>query len=332
MWLPPEDLPTVADLVSLTDLAVSGLEDQKKRLAVILHRHMTAAFHHRPYRVQNVLIVGPTGGGKTWLIRNMLQATRIPFVEINATMYSEVGFAGLDLSSFPVGFYAPPWLLPGEKRNAITPLVEKWGVCVIDEWDKWAVFPNMKERQVGRALQAELLRIAEGDTVYARARDSEMGTAFNTHHILFIACGAFEGLSRIVAPTEPVDTAYLKAETQHIKSYGFMEELVGRFSSLITLPPLNELHIFSIIKQHIWPHWEQQAKDAGFTVIATDDALKLVANVCVQKRIGARGVEPLLEQALWRAWSGAKPGDEIFFDAEHVVAGAVLREAVRGTT
>jgi ATP-dependent Clp protease ATP-binding subunit ClpX len=328
MWEVPTTLPSIQDLIAATNRNVAGLEEQKRRLAAIVHRHMTAAAHARPYRVQNVLVVGPTGGGKTWLIRNMLTAAGVPHVELNATMYSEVGYAGLDLSSFPVGFYGPPWLLPGEKRNMITPLAQRWGVVVIDEFDKWAVFPNMKERQVGRALQAELLRIAEGDTVYARTRDSEMGTAFDTHRILFIACGAFEGLSRVVAPSEPVDTAYLKAETQHIKTYGFMEELVGRFSSLIILPPLNEQTIYDIIVQHILPCWLQQAQDAGFTLTITEGALRLVANVCVQTRIGARGVEPLLEKALWRAWSAVTPGQEVFLGPEHVVPGAVVREAV----
>jgi ATP-dependent Clp protease ATP-binding subunit ClpX len=326
MWEPPSFIPSISDLVRETEREVSGLKDQKRRLAVSIHRHMMMAFFQRDYRKQNLIVLGPTGGGKTWMIRKMLEASGLPHVELNMTQFSEVGFAGLDLSSFPIGFYQPPWLLPGEKRNMITPLAERWGIVVLDEWDKLAVTPNLAQRQVGRALQAELLRISEGDTVYARARDSEMGTAFKTHLLLFIAVGAFENLSSFVDKNEP--NSYQKAEGYHLNRYGFMEELIGRFSTIISLPPLNETHIYEIIQKHIWPNWVQQAIDSGFDLVAEEDALKLIANIAVTKKVGARGVEPLLEQALWRAWSQVQPGQQVFLGVGDVVTGAQVRDAV----
>src|SRR5258708_39458298 len=133
---------------------------------------MVVAFHERPYRYVKQVVIGPTGGGKTWLIRKMLEAADIPFIEVNATQYSEVGYAGLDLSQMFTAFWADRWAHGAQGgRRAIIPLAERWGVVVLDEFDKWAFQPNLKERQPQRVLQAELLRFAEGDEVRVRERD-----------------------------------------------------------------------------------------------------------------------------------------------------------------
>lgn len=324
MWSPPEILPTAQEIVSTTSEVVAGLDDQKLRLATALRRHLVAAAHGRPYRQPNVLLLGPTGGGKTWMVRHMLRAAGCLHTEINATVYSETGYAGLDLSSMPIGFYQSPWLVAGEKRSAITPLAEHWGVIVIDEFDKLLFKRTPDGRDTGRSLQAELLRITEGDTVHARARDSEMGTAFNTHNILFIAMGAFEGLSRIVDPS--IESAYTRAEPYHIQRYGFMEELVGRFSTIIALPPLREDHLYRIICEHIWPNWMQMAHDEGIHLSWSEEALRLFANQAAQRGIGARGLEPLIEAALWKAWGTVGTGQEIWLGPETVATGAVVRE------
>ncbi len=329
MWEPPETIPTVDYMVSEVTKTVAGLTEQKKRLAVALRRHMIAAANGRDYRIQNIVVIGPTGGGKTWTVRQLLKAAGIPHVELNATMYSEVGYAGLDLSSFPAGFYQEPWLPKGEKRTGLTPFLEHWGVVVIDEFDKIRFRKTPDGRDTGRALQAELLRITEGDTVYARSRDSEMGTPFSTHNLLFIGVGAFEGIDRIVEPVASGPNAYVKTEPHHLEKYGFMEELVGRFSTLIILPPLKDEHMYRIIMEHIWPNWVQQAADEGFELIAADGALRIIANMAVEKRVGARGIEPMIEKALWRAWSVVKPGQAILLPPDGVVSGAVVRDAIR---
>lgn len=322
MWEAPETVATVDFMVRETTKTVAGLTEQKKRLAVAIRRHMVAALNQRSYRVQNIVVIGPTGGGKTWMVRNMLASAGVPVVEINATMYSEVGYAGLDLSSFPAGFYTDPWLGKGEKRNLITPLAEHWGVVVIDEFDKIRFRKTPDGRDTGRALQAELLRITEGDTVYARSRDSEMGTPFNTHNLLFIGVGAFEGLGRLVDQQSTDPNSYTKAEPDHLQAYGFMEELIGRFSSTIILPPLKSDHMLRIIKEHIWPNWVQQAEDEGFELVGDEGALSIMANVAVERHVGARGLEPLIERALWRAWSTVQPGQRVVLDALGVTSGA----------
>lgn len=305
---------------------VAGLDDQKVRIAVAVRRHMTAAMHQRDYRIQNLVVVGPTGGGKTFLLRHLLASAGCPFIELNMTSYSEVGYAGMDLNAFPVSFYSAPWLVTGEKRRDLTPLVERWGVVVLDEFDKVAFRKDPAGRDTGRAMQSELLRIAEGDIVYARARDSDMGTAFSTHHILFVAVGAFEGLSRVVDPS--TQDSYVRAEPYHIQRFGFLEELVGRFSTIVALPPLKEDHMYRIICEHIWPNWLQMATDDGFDLCASDEALKLIANQACQRGIGARGLEPLIEKALWKAWGTVRPGQVIWLGPEHVATGAVVRDPV----
>lgn len=282
------------------DAKVAGLDAVKMRLAVTLRRHMLAAAFGRPHRPANVLVVGPTGGGKTWLIRHALEAFGALYIELNATQFSEVGFAGRDLSSFPIDFVAPRWVGTGRRRD-IWPLAERWGVVVLDEIDKWAYRPSDAGRHVGRALQAELLRITEGETVWARARDSELGTPFSTHHVLWIGVGAFQGLGQIVDPRGD-DTAYMRATPQHIAAYGILEELVGRFSTIVALPPLNPDQVHRVLVEHVWPRWVESAADDGFELTADPTALHLIASVCVQRRVGSRGLDALLEQALWPLW------------------------------
>jgi len=248
-------------------------------------------------------------------------------VEINATLYSETGYAGLDLTSFPSGFFQAPWMDGREPRKAMVPFAERWGVVIIDEFDKLRFRKTPDGRDTGRSLQAELLRITEGDTVYSRSRDNEMGTPFRTHHVLFIGVGAYEGLSRVVNPNSTDPSEYMKAEDKHVQAYGFMEELIGRFSTLVMLPPLRENHLYRIIIEHIWPKWVQQAEDEGFSLTTDDNALHLIANEAVQKRIGARGLEPLIEKVLWKAWGQVRPGQSIHLDSSAVAAGAMVRDA-----
>lgn len=330
MWTPPERIPTVQEMVEQASLEVAGLEQAKARLAVALRRHMLAAFHGRDHRQTNLLLIGPTGGGKTWLLRKMLQASGLPHLEVNATQYSEVGYAGLDLAQLFLGFGSERWT-EGNRRRDFYRVAERWGVVILDEFDKWAFQPNLKERQPQRILQSELLRFAEGDMIRISERDGQVGSWFDTSHILFIASGAFQSLG--VDPStgkprqlyNPAD-GHREITPQEVVQYGFLEELVGRFSSIITLPPLDGVAMMRIMREQLWPQYLQWFEDEGVHVDADDPSLLTVAQVAVQERLGARALGPMLDRMLWQAMSKARPGDHIHLRPEMIPLGAELQE------
>lgn len=321
MWAPPAQIPTVAELIDATDQKVSGLKEQKQRLAVALVRHALNAARGRQHVPANVLILGPTGGGKSYMVRCMLEEIGLPFVETNATQYSEIGFVGLDLRNMFVSFTEKPWVNPGEKAADVIPLAERWGVVVLDEVDKWRFIPNPKERQVGKALQAELLKILEGDTVFAAKQDNQRGFPFRTHNILFIGIGAFEGLEdqirRERLPDHP--HPHMMVEPLDIQKHGFLMELVGRFPNLLPLPPLEPTAIAAILAEHVLPRYQREAEDMGLQLITTHEALVEVAAQAIQKKTGARALMTIMENLLWRALAQAEPGSAVVLDVQEVL-------------
>src|SRR5580700_1541810 len=254
-----EDIPTVAEMVATMDADVAGLEATKLRLASHLRRFMIAGARGRSTPPQNVLVIGPSGGGKTYMLRHLLDACPVIWSEANATEYSDVGYVGRDLASMYLGLMTPRWRgHKGEEGGMwttaeMTALAERWGVIIIDEFDKWQADarPKQGERAVGRALQAEMLKLSEGTEALVKRNDDDRGIFVNTQHILHIAVGAFQGLNRTVARREnpevdaeniPAD-AYTRCTIFDIVRFGFLEELVGRFSTIVTLPPLTAGHI-----------------------------------------------------------------------------------------
>lgn len=325
-WQPPalEDIPSVEEILDSLEGQVMGLETAKRRLAVVLRRHAVAAYYGRDFRQPNLLVIGPTGGGKSKLVETMVDSFNLPHIIVNATQFSEVGFAGLDVSQMLSGFWSPRWAgmrsdgRPGARANVI-PHAERWGIVVIDEIDKWAFHPNLKERQPQRVLQAELLRFCDGETARVREKDSEIGTPFRTHHLLFIGVGAFQSLGNLVDPHDP--QGYIKATPDHIVRYGFLEELAGRFSTIIGLPMLDSNSMYDILRDHIWPNYVQQAEDDGIVLDVDETALRGMVDMAMSQRVGARGLIPICEQMLWKAWASAKPGDHIAGDHQHIPTG-----------
>ena len=333
-----EDIPTVADLVAAADERVSGLDAAKRRLALTLRRFMVAAVKDRPRPKQNVVVLGQTGGGKTFLVTEMLKACPVVWTEANATEYSDVGYMGRDLTSMYLGLTSPRWRgRRGEEQwrvNEMTAFAERWGVVVIDEWDKLRTnrvnVPG--ERQVGRVLQAEMLKLVEGSEALVKHGDSDHGTLLRTHNILHIAVGAFSGLARIVKRAEelPDDITDGKA-IERVKpgdliEYGFLEELVGRFSTLLPLPSLDGGHLARIFREHVVPDFQQQCGDDGIELLVDESAVAQMGNYAIGSNIGARALGSKLDDCLADAWSRAQPGDRIVLDARGVMANAARIE------
>ena len=254
-------LPTVAEMVRAMDRRVTGLESTKLRLSLTLRRFMVAAALGHPRPPQNVMVIGPSGSGKTHGLRELLDAIPVMWTDIDATSFSDVGYVGRDLASAYLGLLQPRWRghhgddpRPWTVQETVS-LAERWGVLVIDEFDKLRANskPKEGERQVGRALQAELLKLVEGVEVLCKRHDDDRGTFIRTGNILHIAVGAFQGLNDVVMRDLDIaierDHAYTHTSVHNVIDYGFLEELVGRFSTIVTLPPLNGGHLAAIFRE-----------------------------------------------------------------------------------
>jgi ATP-dependent Clp protease ATP-binding subunit ClpX len=336
-FTPPayEDIPTVAEMVQIMDRDVTGLETTKLRLALHLRRFMVGAAKGRTRVPQNVLVIGPSGGGKTHLIRHLLNAIPVIWTEANATEFSDVGYVGRDLASAYLGLLSPRFR--GRREDADKPytvpeiaaLAEQWGVVVFDEFDKLRADPRPKqgERAVGRALQAELLKLVEGTEALSKRNDDDRGVFINTGGILHIAVGAFQGLNETVAYREnpQVDRDNIKADAYtrctifDIIRYGFFEELVGRLSTIVTLPPLDAGHMARILREHILPEFQRQCGDDGIGLEFDDGAIAAAASKAAGLPIGARALAPLIDDCLHVSWEKAQRGDTIFLDAPGVM-------------
>lgn len=350
-----EDIPSVDALVASMDRTVSGLLPTKRRLALTLHRFMVAAANGNPRPRHNVLMLGPSGGGKTHIVRALLEACPVVWAEVDATAFSDVGYVGRDLTSMYLGLLEPRWRGHGAPRAKGQPppddaerphtqqemvrIAERWGVVVIDEIDKInaPARPKEGERQVGQALQAELLKLSEGVETLAKRNDEDRGVLIATHNILHIAVGAFQGLNARVARRENPEidlwnvppNAYMKTTIYDVINYGFKEELVGRFATIVTLPPLESGHIARIFREHVLPDFERQCTDDGLELIVEEGAVSVLAAKVAGLPIGARALGPMLDDCLAPQWALAQPGDRLRVTAESVLADtAVLERAV----
>lgn len=342
-----EDIPSVRELIHAMDVKVAGLEEIKKRLAWTLRRHMVAGVKKRANRPANILILGDSGTGKTYTLRVLLEACKVLVAEVNATEYSDVGFVGRSLPSMYLGLMHHKYhgIMPTDEGGEVHPtpdridLMERFGVVLIDEFDKMkGDFNNTPDRQNAKmiAMQAEMLKLAEGADVLVKSTDDDTGWPLRTHGILHIACGAFKGLAAQMTKAldqsgrqvDPPPDIITKVGLYDIVTYGFMEELVGRFATFIPLPQLKPAQVKRILHEQIVPKWESEMGDHGFRVEFDDGALSHITTFCLQNPIGARALDPYIDSTLWGAAVQAEPGDLLLVDTE--AAQAQRAKVVKG--
>lgn len=325
--MPPtlEDIPSVGQMVEAMDQSVAGLALVKQRLAVVLRRFMVAAVCGSEVSPQNVLVVGPTGGGKTWLLKHLLASIPVIWTDTSATEYSDVGYQGRDLTSMFLGLTAKHWRVERVTAEEHRKRAERFGVVLFDEFDKIRVREDTNpltrqagDRQVGKILQYELLKLVEGTETLVKASDNSEPFTMNTTGILYIAMGAFQDVEKIIAKNHQGDDRrddfHELIEVEDIIEYGFIPELVGRFATIVALPPLQPADLIRILKEQIVPVWEQKARNDGLTFVMDEGAMHTLANEARRHPLGARGLEPELDKWTWRAWARAQPGDCVLLD------------------
>jgi endopeptidase Clp ATP-binding regulatory subunit ClpX len=315
------------DVKAHLDRFVIKQHDAKKVLSVALcdhYNHVRLAGEGKEtpnYAKQNIILVGPTGVGKTYLIRSIADLIGVPFVKGDATKFSETGYVGADVEDLVRELVRRA---DGDVERA------QYGIIYIDEIDKIAAASTVSGRDVsGRGVQTNLLKLMEETDVAARApndiagqiqamMDVQRGSAkrpadvINTKHILFIVSGAFDGLEKIVrrraresvigfsAQSVALDDDILRdAQTRDFIDFGFEPEFIGRLPVRVHCHALNTDDLFHILKNSegsIIRQYEQDFAAYAIEVLFQDDGLHRIADLAAEEKTGARGLMTVCER------------------------------------
>jgi endopeptidase Clp ATP-binding regulatory subunit ClpX len=278
------------------------------------------------YNKQNVLLIGPTGVGKTYLIKNIAKLIGVPFVKVDATKFSETGYVGSDVDEMIRDLV--------KAANGNIELAQ-YGIVFIDEIDKIAMSSDGGSRDIsGRGVQINLLKLMEESDINAYSQTDmiaqlraamaftnsgkEQNQSVNTKHILFIASGAFDKLSEIVESRigeksigfnfKTVDDEnketyeYLQqASTADFIKYGFEPEFIGRLPVRVACEALNADDLKDILlssEGSILKQYTEDFRGYGIRFSADDEALTIIAKMASEEKTGARGLLTILEKIL----------------------------------
>ena len=311
------------------DRFVIKQDEAKKVLSVALCDH----YHHvrldregkaQPnYAKQNIILLGPTGVGKTYLIRSAADLIGVPFVKADATKFSETGYVGGDVEDLVRELVRRA---DGDVERA------QYGIIYIDEIDKIAGSQTSHGRDVsGRGVQTNLLKLMEETEVPVRSpqdiagqiqammdmsRNKKGPSTINTRHILFIVSGAFDGLEKIVqrrlreaaigfasgassSGARAEGGALDQAQTRDFIDFGFEPEFIGRLPVRVVCQSLSVDDLFSILKSSegsIIRQYEQTFAAYGIEVLFSEDGLRRIAELASGEQTGARGLMTVCER------------------------------------
>lgn len=262
----------------------------------------------------NVLIVGPTGSGKTLLAKTVAKYLKVPFVVADATSLTEAGYVGDDVESMITMLV--------NAANGDIALAEK-GIIFVDEIDKIArkgESTSITRDVSGEGVQQALLKLVEGTVCRVSGQGgrkhpgSDMNEV-NTKNILFIAGGAFVGLKEVISTREngtsigfsanikdaKIEGDLSKVTPDDLTKYGMIPEFIGRFTTTVSISELNKdqlIHVLTKVKNNYIEQYKYLFKLDGIELIFTEDALDQIAENTLTLKTGARGLHTEIERVL----------------------------------
>jgi len=314
-------LPKPAEIKAHLDAHIIGQERAKKALSVAVYNHYKRV-HSGTADVQlsksNILLIGPTGVGKTLLAETLARVLQVPFAIVDATVLTEAGYVGEDVENILVRLLqAADYDVKQAER----------GILFIDELDKVARKsgnPSITRDVSGEGVQQELLKILEGTVSGVppkggRKHPEQPLVQINTKNILFICGGAFDGLDKIISQrigtksmgfgshlddSEEVDGVNLLArvEPEELIQYGLIPELIGRLPVVGILHPLSDQALMDILlkpRNALVKQYQKLFEMDGIALRFEEEALQKVVESTQEKEMGARGLRAVLETVMF---------------------------------